>query len=368
MANIELNQNGRRISSISLLGQQYLAERLARLDADDAAKAAATATHAGSMNDAAQRIAAFFANTGSRPQSEWTFLVRPDSGNRQQEFHPVSPSPSKVETERIRTVETSADDLYALMTNLSQPVKPVAMRKAAGIVRESSDPHEIAYYTQLFASHIGEWQPGIRDQLTNSPRKELYEAGRDLAIAAATNPNIDRRTQMMLATESVFANDPKIQHSLAHNRILEAQTMRLMLDNNTNRADNIRLALVMNAVRKSNTLNRNEPGPYSEICEDVAKSEREPNSSIQLQALRGVRNEAMLRETTEKSLRFLRYDAVSNLAENPTLPTDAAKSIVDNPLSKILLNKDAMQQLNERLEKYQQHKELQTTLEAPTLR
>jgi hypothetical protein len=336
---------------ISLLGQEFLSERLAKPEANlEAIKATSTRMKTLELTDMAERIVEHFSKNGHPPNSNWTFRVELDRSQIQAiKGQRGSLSVNTNKEEKMLAVEQTADELYARLRDVSPEVKPVAVRKATGIVRESQDPHEIAYYTHLFSSHISEWKPNITSRFTEPYQLELYNAGRELARTAAANPNIAEKTQLLLAKESIYARDPKIQHALAHNPGLKPSAMRQMLTNPVVRDDAIRLPLVLNAIRQSHQSHSRLNTAFSAICEEIANSNTEPSLAIQAKAIQGIRSESSLRALTERSINTHQIRALANLAKNPLLPADAASAILAHPLSRVMVGKESHIDLQQKI-------------------
>lgn len=336
---------------ISLLGQEFLSERISKQEANlEPIKATASRMKSVDLTDMAEKIVEHFSRNGHAPSSNWTFRVNLERSQiqllKEQRSLPDYP---KIEADRIFSIEQSANELYSRLREVSPEVKPVAVRKATGIVRESRDPHEIAYYTHLFSSHISEWRPNVASRFTEPLQLELYNAGRELARTAAANPNIGERTQLLLARESIYARDPKIQHALAHNPGLSPSATREMLSNPVARDDAIRLPLVLNAVRQSHKPHSKANTAFSALCEEIANSSTEPNAAIQAKALQGIRNESTLRELTERGINNHQVRAMVNLAKNPSLPSDAASAILAYPLSRVIVGKESHADLQQKV-------------------
>lgn len=336
---------------ISLLGQEFLAERLAKQEPNiEEIKATSARMKTLELTDMAERIVEHFRQNGRAPTSNWTFRIELDRSQIQTiKGQRAISSVNANEEDKMLAVEQTANELYARLREVSPEVKPVAVRKATAIVRESQDSHEIAYYTHLFSSHISEWKPNIASRFTEPHQLELYKAGRELARTAAANPNIGEKTQLLLAKELIYARDPKIQHALAHNPGLRPAAMREMLINPVVRDDSIRLPLVLNAVRQSHKSQSRLNSAYSEICEEIANGRTEPNLAIQAKAIQGIKNDSTLRELTERSVNNHQIRALANLAQNPLLPVDAASAILAHPLSRVIIGKESHSDLQQKV-------------------
>jgi len=141
--------------------------------------------------------------------------------------------------------------------------------------------------------------------------------------ALASNPHINVKTQLILASTEELRNDKEVQLALAHNPSLDSGVMVKM--GNATDDQYVHLALAMNASKRS--MAESGISEFSKICSSLAGSF---NSEVRKTAISGIKDPESLRKFANNNSVFLMPRELEVVAKNPHTPDDVLEALASS--------------------------------------
>lgn len=208
---------------------------------------------------------------------------------------------------RLETLQQIEDRINGLVSELRQARErhEVALDRAMKIADTSTDPYELHYLVNMFLH-----------------QKEVLRA-------AARNPHLSEKTQLLIVSMTELRRDRELQLSLAHNASLCAMVMGKMLGYTQDVF--VLQGVAHNAARQAqaNPADRD----FAAICKELALVPWDV--TLAKAAIPGVKDAEVLRKLAEGNTAVYGADKLALVAQNPHTPDDVLAKLAETPLARV---------------------------------